>query len=359
MVSDITVPADRSGNSWQVLTEQTHRLLELVAGLAGGTNAAYKWGSTFSELNSGLMWAEKFMRTHAASLSSTGRIRSPHAAEVIVAEAAVIRNSLLTLHLSMQQEMMEGVNSSLERLRAAETVEEFARMLPFEVVSLGYVRSLFSWVDHMQWVAHSAHSTQGEEESQLLVEAGRQDPLRDLRGFFEFEMIQNRRPILRQGIRASGRVHPEIMNITESDAYVASPLIVFGQVAGFVSLDVHQKTGTVDQFDRDLLGMFTSGAGIALERLQAQERYVSEAGAWFPAGGRGAEGCPRDELDSLTRREVEILGLLSEGHTNTEIAEVLVISEGTAKTHVRNVLRKLGVSNRTQAAAMYRRRWDD
>src|SRR5699024_9229656 len=167
-----------------------------------------------------LRWAETFMRTHGASLSSTGWIGSPHAAKVIAAEAAVIRNSLLTLHLSMQQEMMEGVNSSLERLRAAETVEELARMLPFEVVSLGYVRSLFSWVDHMQWVARSAHSTQGEKESELLVEAGRQDPLRDLRSFFEFEMIQDRRPILRQGIRTSGRVHPEIMNITESDAYV-------------------------------------------------------------------------------------------------------------------------------------------
>ncbi|MFB9073466.1 response regulator transcription factor [Citricoccus parietis] len=57
----------------------------------------------------------------------------------------------------------------------------------------------------------------------------------------------------------------------------------------------------------------------------------------------------------LTRRELEILGLVAEGLSNAAIAQRLVISEGTAKTHVKNILRKLGASNRTQAAAFLRR----
>ena len=55
-------------------------------------------------------------------------------------------------------------------------------------------------------------------------------------------------------------------------------------------------------------------------------------------------------LDTLTPREREILVLLAEGHANKQIAQRLVISERTARTHVSNILRKLGLPSRTQAA---------
>jgi DNA-binding NarL/FixJ family response regulator len=52
----------------------------------------------------------------------------------------------------------------------------------------------------------------------------------------------------------------------------------------------------------------------------------------------------------LSERELEILRLIAEGHANKEIARQLVISERTARTHVSHILRKLGLSSRTQAA---------
>jgi DNA-binding NarL/FixJ family response regulator len=52
----------------------------------------------------------------------------------------------------------------------------------------------------------------------------------------------------------------------------------------------------------------------------------------------------------LTTRELDVLRLLGAGKTNSEIAAELQISERTARTHVSNILRKLGLSSRTQAA---------
>jgi LuxR family transcriptional regulator, maltose regulon positive regulatory protein len=57
-------------------------------------------------------------------------------------------------------------------------------------------------------------------------------------------------------------------------------------------------------------------------------------------------------LGSLSRRELEVLGLVAEGLTNRDIAERLVLSEHTVNRHVANILRKLGLTSRTAAASL-------
>ncbi|MGQ9729700.1 MAG: response regulator [Candidatus Zipacnadales bacterium] len=56
------------------------------------------------------------------------------------------------------------------------------------------------------------------------------------------------------------------------------------------------------------------------------------------------------KVDVLTRRECEVLNLVAQGLTNKQIAGVLGISRTTVKTHIENIIEKLGVSDRTQAA---------
>jgi DNA-binding NarL/FixJ family response regulator len=66
---------------------------------------------------------------------------------------------------------------------------------------------------------------------------------------------------------------------------------------------------------------------------------------------------PADQsLEPLSGREREVLVLLAQGASNKEIAEKLVITEGTVKNHVSNILGKLQAENRTQAADIARRR---
>jgi NarL family two-component system response regulator LiaR len=54
--------------------------------------------------------------------------------------------------------------------------------------------------------------------------------------------------------------------------------------------------------------------------------------------------------DALTQREIEVLKLVAQGQSNREIAELLTISEATVRTHVSNILAKLDLCSRTQAA---------
>ena len=68
-----------------------------------------------------------------------------------------------------------------------------------------------------------------------------------------------------------------------------------------------------------------------LERLQSQP----DAAPAYP--------------DGLTEREVEVLRLVAGGKTNLEIAEELVIAEGTARRHVANIYEKIGAGNRAEA----------
>jgi DNA-binding NarL/FixJ family response regulator len=65
-----------------------------------------------------------------------------------------------------------------------------------------------------------------------------------------------------------------------------------------------------------------------------------------------SHGKPRRSEYNLTQREHDILALLSEGRSNRSIAQNLYLSEKTVKAHLAAIFRKLGVTNRTQAAMM-------
>jgi len=88
-----------------------------------------------------------------------------------------------------------------------------------------------------------------------------------------------------------------------------------------------------------------SGSGNVLSPRVIQNLFDEESNSAANQGGR------RNEF-SLTQREHDILELLAEGRSNREIAQALFLSEKTVKAHLAAIFRKLGVTNRTQAAMM-------
>ena len=106
--------------------------------------------------------------------------------------------------------------------------------------------------------------------------------------------------------------------------------------------------------DSDIRGAFAAGAsGYLLKDVEGDElvlaiRAVHAGRRYLPVevAQRLAE---RSATPELTPRELEVLGLLAKGQSNKQIADILDFTEFTAKSHMRKILEKLGVENRTAA----------
>jgi DNA-binding NarL/FixJ family response regulator len=124
---------------------------------------------------------------------------------------------------------------------------------------------------------------------------------------------------------------------------------------------------TVSDEDRDLFTALKSGAfGYLLKDIEPQQLFFMLEGirrGEVPISGAMATKILRefrhqepaamlpDPSHPLTAREAQVLKLIAQGATNREIATTLSIAETTAKMHLRNILEKLHLQNRIQAAA--------
>src|SRR5262249_58491494 len=93
---------------------------------------------------------------------------------------------------------------------------------------------------------------------------------------------------------------------------------------------------------------------------------LREAGVQISPAGAGLEAAESGPVRSamfsapvsrihqlLTRRELEIMELLAHGETNRQIADRMVVSEGTVKSHVSQILRKMRAANRAEAVSKF------
>jgi DNA-binding CsgD family transcriptional regulator len=278
----------------------------------------------------------------------------------------------------------------LDRLDPRDLIEQGA---PELCGSMGFHRSLFSTVTTSTWRPRT-----------LFIDPALDEGTGPLRSFLadaawhldtaplESEVVRRRRPRLVREAQDSEQTFKPLMQVTQSRSYVVAPVWVRRQVVGLLHGDrwgdavSPEDVGRVEAYAE----CFGAAAETSLLRTRLRGLAAKHGEALISAGTRvaafdgeiesvvaafaatspsscadlpqhGGLPVPRDgdrtdgPFAALSPRESEVLVEMSSGLTNAEIAVRLGLTEGTVKSYVKGVLRKLDVSSRAAAAAQLRR----
>jgi len=185
-----------------------------------------------------------------------------------------------------------------------------------------------------------------ELESDLLVAGEAGDGQEALQKYASLQpdvvLMDIRMPVL-DGVEATRRLrldypHARVIILTtfDDDAYVFD-----GLRAGALGYLLKDVSG--DELAEAIRQVAKGGA--LIEPSVARKVLAEFARLPQPVGQAGS-----DQSHSLSERELEILKLLAQGASNRQIASQLFLAEGTVKNYISNILDKLGVEDRTQAA---------
>jgi DNA-binding CsgD family transcriptional regulator len=295
-----------------------------------------------------------------------------------------VQRELVEQRLVQRLEALERVRAALGRLRELGPVSEVLRHAAAELSeSSGLDRVLLSRVKEAELVPVQAHFRDDAEGAQRTVELLREAPLRLEYPVVETELMRRRRAsIVRPpGGDQRGRTPP--LPVAEGLSYVAAPVVLDGRAVGFFHGAYADRQ--VESLERDAVWAFADGFAQLFERavlrrrVREQRRQLRQLVAWTDAmAAELSEGAIELEVESepaaemrpaasiaagdgdmarlrelLTRRELDVLRLMARGDSNKAIATELVVSEGTVKFHVKNILRKLRATNRVEAASRY------
>jgi DNA-binding CsgD family transcriptional regulator len=305
----------------------------------------------------------------------------------LIFELGELRETLRARNLIERLEVLALIQESMTVLRDCKTPEELIEAAPGELCrSCGFTRALISRVHGSRWVPEVIETVTGmdpEAESFAKYIDEIEIPLDHM--LLETELVRRRMPALVADPVNDPRTYKPIILRGRTVAYVAAPIMPTGRVIGFLHADRIGQEYPVTPEDCDNIFTFAEQFGflyeraVLTERIDAQREQLREAFASAEAAidevrdreielARSGPGATEvssrtaaallrpgeSRLDGLmTRREREVLDLMTSGATNVRIAEQLVISEGTVKSHVKHILRKLRAGNRAEAVARY------
>jgi DNA-binding CsgD family transcriptional regulator len=295
---------------------------------------------------------------------------TPQGGQRTLAALRQLERELIEIDRLQRAEALERAREAVARIGELGTpeaileraAEELGASSPFAIVLVSEVRAA-TLVPRSLWL----RERDAPETAELLTRVARAQ-IRVEYPLAEAEVGRGG-PALRvsPGVRGH-RPEQTLGELLGWSAYVVGALRLEGRPVGLLHCSAVDPG---EDLSEELTAVYADGLARAFERaalrriLQRHRDELHTAVQWM--SGRlaqlAADQARPDssvrspllggDLDSLTRREREVIELLARGRTNSQIAQTLVISEGTAKYHVKNVLRKLGATSRAEAVARY------
>jgi DNA-binding CsgD family transcriptional regulator len=276
----------------------------------------------------------------------------------------------------------DEMRRGLDRLRRlGSSAQVLDRVCPELVQSCGFSRAVLARVDGGWWLPWMAYFPGEPERERKFVEwmNGQRFRAEGLgRALTTLHPV-----IVSDALTTAGTFRPMIL-FSETPCYVAAPVAPVGLMVGVLYADRFPTCRPVGRLDRDILGAFAEDFGRIYERIVLIERMRtqrSQVRAAFESAenmiasfaraeielARGSEeralSAEGETLETptapaiidelLTPREAEVLAMMVRGASNAAIAERLIIKEGTVKSHVKHILRKLDAVNRAEAISRY------
>src|SRR5262245_58996697 len=244
----------------------------------------------------------------------------------------------------------------------------------------GFARTMISTVRGSVWLPQHLHieDEEADPKSRAFREYIKGAHIQLADAPLETELIRKRCGAFVPSPMEDRRTFKEIVEVSGCFGYVAAPIIIQGRAIGMLHADRPYPHGMVTMDHLDQLEAFAECLSVAfesavLEQKAAQQRIEvdnlyanvddllsrsARSGLWSLSGGtrQRHDACFRRDqpaVISLTAREREIMSYVATGATKGQIARCLVISEGTVKSHLKHIAKKLNTSSRAAAVAVY------
>ena len=300
-------------------------------------------------------------------------------ADELGSHAADLGYELNPLGTAARIATFERVDAAVAQLADAGAASEILHSAAASAATaLALDRVLLSRVDDGALIAEALHWSSNPTAAADALTRLRAAPIDIGYPVVEGEVLRRRRPASFTDADQDDGARHAGWDIMRWRAYIVAPIVLSGRPVGLIHGD-RLDTAPASE-DLDALARFARGFSLVFERavlmrrLRLQRQELRQVASWADARSvelsdgvidlapDGEIQPARDPIptesrlhDLLTRREAEVLEHLVRGEANAQIARSLVVSEGTVKFHVKNILRKLNVSNRAEATAYYLR----
>jgi LuxR family transcriptional regulator, regulator of acetate metabolism len=364
------------------------RLADLIERIAdevpGGEEITRPYGGDFEAAQISLIEAANALLETAVDSGSPETARACS----LLFELGELRQLLFVDRVDAGYQALRNVARALSHLGAARSAAALMDRATQELAASGaFERAVMFTLEHGCATPRSAASSSDAAWGSAVLARLQAQPWRLADMEIEAEVVRRATPALVR-VATCKHAHEPFVAALGCRSYAVAAVRSDLKVLGFIVADHGDGPREVDALDRETLGAFAEGVGFALERaflidrMRDQRHMIrqlltsTDDSVSFAADDADGNGDPtasaqqrlaaidlmaqlrsaQGGLDEpLTPRELEVLALMSEGATNSTIAERLVISEGTVKSHVKHILRKLGVANRAAAVLRFAR----